>query len=80
MCKEKTSFCKKLSCVLLGYRGPLLGMSVTQQIETVVDRSLKRGPPGPHEVLLRTGLVLAHVPSEMGSAGELEGDLLCCPL
>lgn len=66
--------------MLLGYRGPLLGMSVTQQIETVVDRSLKRGPPGPHEVLLRTGLVLAHVPSEMGSAGELEGDLLCCPL
>ena len=55
-------------------------MSITQQIETVVDRSLKRGPPGPREVLLREALVLAHVPSEMGSAGELGGDLLCSPL
>lgn len=55
-----------------GTEAPILGMSITQQIERVVDWSLKRGPPGPLELLLRTALALAHLPSEMGSAGELE--------
>lgn len=54
-------------------------MSITQQIEIVVDWSLRRGPPGPRQVL-RMVLVLAHWPSEMGSAGELEQGFLCHPL
>lgn len=67
MCKEKTSSVRNSPM----HFGDTEAPPWSEQIETVVDRSPKRGPPGPHEVFLRTAQVPAHVPSETGSAGEL---------